>query len=275
MLKNFITPLVFICTAVLSAGLPAYSHEIQKFPCKLPGGLINITNECGPRTSYWNDFAQPDYLIVYFHGLNSHEFEAYSVPDFNNCFAVALRRSGVKAALLSINLSPQQSFVTGEVSTLIDEPVKSALKISGASKIIIYGGSMGAFKALSYLSEGADEILQKISAVAAIEPPDDLDLLAKESSLEAVRNAVTKVLVDAKPSKTTIEQILQEAKYKPNILVVSATNDTVVPPAMQTRIVKFLQENGFATKFMEIPGNHGILNLEHAQEALDNVTSGQ
>lgn len=251
----------------------AFAQATDKFHFELPTGAVDGSMACGLRTAFWTDYAQPDYLIVYFHGLNSHEFEPFGLPSPKDCFAEALRQSKVKAALISIDLSPEQSFAICDVPAKIDEPIRKAIKESGATKILIYGGSMGGYRALTYLGEASEDILSKICGVIAVEPPDNLQELARESSVAEVRSAVEKVLTGANPPKTSVQEILQTPRSKPDILIVSALSDTVVPSMMQTRLKNFFEENGYPTKMLEIPGNHRIPKSGYVSQALQYITS--
>ncbi len=116
---------------------------------------------------------------------------------------------------------------------------------------------------------------QKFCGVIAVEPPDNLQDLVRESSVVEVRTAVEKVLTEAKPPKTSVQEILQTARSKPYILIVSALSDTVVPSLMQTRLKNFFEENGYPTKMLEIPGNHRIPKSMFVSQALQYITSEQ
>lgn len=271
---SLLTALVLsLGTAVFD--MPVQAQTVDKFQFELPDGPVAGSNVCGPRTAFWSDFAKSEYLIVYFHGLASHEFEPLSLPSPRDCFMSALRRSKLQAAVVSIDLSPVQSFASCDVNTAIDTPVRKALEISGASKILIYGGSMGGYRALTYLGETSEDILTKISGVLAVEPPDNLNELAKESSVTEVRNAVEKVLANAKPEKVSIQTILETPRFRPRILIISAMCDTVVPTAMQNRLVSFFQESGYPTRLLEVPGNHRIPKPFYVCDALLYLTGEQ
>lgn len=268
--RRLLLGLYTLFTFFYGSNTAAQSND--KFHLELPSGPVDGSMACGHRTAFWTDYAEPEYLIVYFHALNSHEFEPFGLPSPDECFASALRQSKVKAALISIDLSPEQSFANCDVPGKIDEPIRKAIKASRARKILIYGGSMGGYRALTYLGEASEDILSKIHGVIAIEPPDNLEELVRETSLAEVQTTVEKILTEAKPPKTTVQEVLHITRSKPAILIISALSDTVVPSVMQHRLKIFFEENGYPTKMLEMPGNHKIPNAVFVSQTLQLIT---
>ena len=141
---------------------------------------------------------------------------------------------------------------------------------------------MGGYRALTYLLLAPKDISPMIKGVIAALAPDNLSQLAKESSAKEVRDTVEKVLATDKPQKLSIQEILPELANKPNIFIISATGDTVVPPIMQSRLASYFLKNGFPTKVIETPGNHaipkpyyvaqGLLYLAGKEESLNHPT---
>lgn len=131
---------------------------------------------------------------------------------------------------------------------------------------------MGGYRALTYLSRASEDIPTKVKGVLAVEPPDNLSELAKETSAKDLKDTLDKVLAEDKPEKVSIQEILQPMSSKPNILIISATNDTVVPTIMQARLASYFQEKGFPTKVIEVPGNHRIPRAYYVSQALQYLT---
>jgi predicted esterase len=234
----------------------------EQYAFPTAGETLKLSGTCGSRTALWCD-EKPDYLIVYFHGLASTEFEPFMLPSARNSICSMLRSENAKTAILSINLDVAQSVKGGCAQTKIDPAIRRALQITNAEKIILCGGSLGAYRALSYLSEIPSDIAGKVTGVLAIEPMDNLIELKKVSSAKEVVTAMEKLFASTPESyfqKRTIQQLLKNSTIKPKIYLVSALGDTVVPTHMQGRLAEFFKGSGYPLKVLEIGGNHRLPN---------------
>lgn len=226
------------------------------------GDSIRLSATCGQRTALWCD-EKPEYLIVYFHGLASTEYEPFMLPSARNSLCSMLRSERQNVAILSIDLDTAQSVKGGFSQTKVDPVIRRALQITKAEKLILCGGSLGAYRALSYLAEIPKDIASKLTGVLAIEPMDNLIELKKRSSAKEVVTAMEKLFAGASESyfqTRTIEQLLKNSTIRPKIYLVSALADTVAPTYMQVRLSKFLKNAGYPLKVLEIGGNHRLPN---------------
>ena len=148
------------------------------------------------------------------------------------------------------------------------------------SKIVIMGTSMGGCSALAYSYLAADDIKAKMIGVVAAEPAGDLALLYDKTHSQIVKSG----LIGAFGGDPQLQSqgyysrsiLNNTAKIAPNMrfAIVSAKQDSVIPPQFQEAIMNSLKDNKISCTLIEVDEKHGMPPASVFVTGLDFVVLG-
>lgn len=220
-----------------------------------------------PDTRYATNSKVPKVLVMYFHALDSNCTEPFVVPTVKDSVAARILGAEADLAIRSSNGNPANVFSGkdnyGHVTEIIRETVQAHPTIK---HVVLCGSSMGGYEALAYLHYAPKDVLNKITGVISVEPADDLYELYGLTRSERVREVLRSVFEGEPGTKLSVYQshslsaLLSSVKTRRplKVCVVSATQDQVVPPFQQRRLVHTLQSLNFDAQLLEINGQHGV-----------------
>ena len=207
--------------------------------------------------------AEDSTLIVYFPGMGSTYMEPYLVPK-DKSIAQVCRDQLRQGAFLSVDYRGKASWLNQAALADVDQNVQAALLRFPARKIILVGTSMGGCSALSYSYLAAPDIKEKIVGVLACEGAGDLVALYKETDSDLVRKGLIEAfggLPEIRGNEYAHHSILSNlamVNRKVRYVLLSASQDDVVPSALQKSMAEKLKGAVDSVELIEFPDRHGV-----------------
>lgn len=212
-------------------------------------------------------------LVIYFHGMGSSYAEpfvrtaGYSISDT----AQQLDSSTVFASLEYRESDWENPAFLAD----IDQNIGELLCAYPISKIVASGSSMGACVAALYACKAPTDIRDKIRGVVFVEGADDMEKLFAETKSDYVRMGLVQAFGG---TPNTHQNVYRNASIAHNLdslprpikfAIVSAKQDTTVPPVQQTRLSEELSSRGVPSLLLEIEAAHSIPASRIYRQAYD------
>lgn len=243
----------------------------------VPFRALSIENA---ETRFATNSKTPKVLVMYFHGLGSDCSEPFVAPSIKDSVAVRILSARANVAIRSstgdattvLNGKDNYESVTGTIrKTLESNP--------SIKQIVLCGSSLGGYEALAYLHYAPKDVLSKVTGVISVEPADDLTELYELTASEPVRVVLREAFNGDPRTKFSTYQnhslptLLSSVHTKVSlkVCVVSATQDTVVPPFQQRRLVRILKGMKFDAQLLEMNTTHGVRNPVIFSQAIQSV----
>jgi pimeloyl-ACP methyl ester carboxylesterase len=243
----------------------------------IPFRALSVENS---QTRFASNSKSPEVLVMYFHGLGSDCSEPFVAPSVKDSVAVRILGALDNVAIRCAT-SDATTVLTGKdnyesVTGIIQKTMKDNPSIN---QVVLCGSSLGGYEALAYLHYAPKDVLDQITGVISVEPADDLFELYELTASDPVR-AVLRQAFDGEPRTkfstyqdhslpVLLSTVHRKAPLK--VCVVSATQDRVVPPFQQRRLVRTLREMKFDAQLLEINSQHGVRNSVIFSEAIQAV----
>ncbi|MBS2001995.1 MAG: prolyl oligopeptidase family serine peptidase [Cyanobacteria bacterium SZAS LIN-5] len=218
-------------------------------------------------TRYATNSKVPKVLVMYFHALDSNCSEPFVVPTVKDSVSGRILGAEADVAIRSSNSNATDVFTGRDnydnVTGIIRETVQAHPTIR---EVVLCGSSMGGYEALAYLHYAPKDVLDKITGVISVEPADDLYELYGLTRSDRVREVLRSAFEGDPRSKFSeyqshsLPSLLSSVQTRRpmKVCVVSATQDQVVPPFQQRRLVRTLQSLNFDAQLLEINWQHGV-----------------
>jgi acetyl esterase/lipase len=218
-------------------------------------------------------------LVVYLHGMGSTYMEPFLTPK-DKPISQALLEHNPTMVIASLNYRGQSAWANDVAVADIDQNIRELVNRFPISKIVIMGTSMGGCSALAYSYLAADDIKAKMIGVVAAEPAGDLALLFEKTKSGIVKNGLTGAFggpPQLQPQGYSSRSILQNTdKIAPNLrfAIISAKQDSVIPPSFQQAIINSLKDKKLSCQLIEVDEQHGVPAATSFVSALDYVILG-
>lgn len=219
-------------------------------------------------------------LLVYLHGMGSTYMEPFLVPK-NKPIVQALQERQRDSVLISCSYRKSASWGSDAGLADVSQNIREVCQQYPISKIIMVGTSMGGSAALTYAAIAPADIKRMIEGVVSIESAGDLAALYDETEQPLVKTGLAEALggnPNERPQTYSQKSFLHNLDTLPRglkVAVISAQDDSVVPPHFQKDIVEALKARNVPAKLIEMPGNHDIPDSSLYQEGLDFVLQTQ
>lgn len=219
-------------------------------------------------------------LIVYLHGMGSNYLEPFMVPKGAT---IAQAAQGVNPAFVFASLSYRTttSWLNDKALADINQNIRELCQRYPIKRIVIMGTSMGGCSSLAYSVMAPADIKEKMVGVVASEAAGDLGELYKKTPSNMVRSGI---LVGLGGTPQNLPQVYGARSFINNlgllqpglrVALISAQQDTVIPPQFQKEIKNKLEERAIPCLVIETPDKHGIPEAKNYTEGLNFVMRSQ
>lgn len=201
-------------------------------------------------------------LLVYLHGMGSNYLEPFLYPH-GETIAQSIMSHYAHTAILSCNYRQEASWGTDLAMDDISQNIRQIEQEYPIKNIILMGTSMGGCTALTYATQAPPEIKSKIKGIVSVEGAGSLKELAELSGNPVVKLAIQSAMggtYDQVPATYERKSFLPNAGALPNgvkVAVISAKQDVIVPPQLQTKIVDALEQRRIPVRLIMVDGGHG------------------
>jgi acetyl esterase/lipase len=215
-------------------------------------------------------------LVIYLHGMGSNDLEPFVSPK-QSPIAQNIQSHYPAAIVASPNYRATTSWANKAAIADIDQNIHELMERYPVSRIVIMGTSMGGCSALAYSYLAAEDIKAKIAGVVACEGAGDWLALYRKTPSRLVK---TGMIIGLGGPAETVPNMYQERSINNNLekirpgtkfALISANQDTVIPPAFQKALEEKLKEANLPTKLIEVPDKHGVPASEFYLEGLNFV----
>lgn len=219
-------------------------------------------------------------MFVYLHGAGCDFTEPFLKPDALPC-SEALLSMYPDAILLSPNYGKQPSWGNDASLADLDVVIRRVVKDHGIKRIVLIGNSMGASVALLYASVAAPDLRKVITGVVAAQPASDLSELyntTQQAALPPTMSAALGATPQEQPAlyaRKSVTNSLSSISKQCRLAIITAEKDTVVPFALQRRVIERLKTSGLEFKIFPLNGAHGCQNSADIIDAVDFVNAGK
>jgi len=201
-------------------------------------------------------------LLVYLHGLGYDFTEPFQIQPVKTqtgtSIAAGLTKEFPQLAILSCNYGKKPSWGTALARTDISNNIVSVMKEHKINHIIVAGNAMGACSALLYVCTAPREIAEKIVGVIAAYPSPDLAELHKLTDAPFIKTTMESAL-SGKPSEqlsiyrqNSLESNLAFFPRNAKVSIISASENTVIPPKLQKDTERLLKNRDIPVKLISI-----------------------
>ena len=211
--------------------------------------------------------------------MGSTYMEPFLTPkDATISQALTTQNPGI--ILASLNYRGQSAWANNQAIADIDQNIHELLHRFPISKIVIMGTSMGGCSSLAYSYLAADDIKAKMIGVVSAEPSGDLTLLYDKSRSQIVKNGMIGAFggpPQIQPQGYISRSILNNIEKVPSHLrfaIISAKQDTVIPPSYQEAIINGLTEKQLGCRLIEVDESHGVPSAQAFVKGLNFVVLG-
>ena len=215
-------------------------------------------------------------LVVYLHGMGSTFLEPFVSPE-NQTIAKTICDSRPDLIFASLNYRRAWSWGNDAAISDISQNIRELLQRYPVNQIVIVGTSMGGCTSLTYTALAPEDVKAKIIGAVSSEGAGDLARLFKETKNASIPNALINAFggrPEAVPDRYAKQSFLSNIgglKGNMRFAIISATRDTIVPPAFQKELVDILEKRKNATRLFEFNGGHGVPPANYYLEGLDFV----
>jgi predicted esterase len=202
-------------------------------------------------------------LIVYLHGMGSNIFEPFMFPN-DLSVTDALSKAYPRFTFISCSYGREASWGIDAALRDITSNIEEVSHNYDVQNIILVGSSMGGCTVLNYAATAPEEVKKKLIGVLAVESAGDLRELYYNTGYAEVQPTMEKAFKGTpkeRPEFYRRKSFLRNIPLldrKLRIFLVSARQDTTVPPHMQKEIYNALRVRDFQVKLKEIDGAHGV-----------------
>lgn len=206
---------------------------------------------------------EPTILIVYLHGMGSNLLEPFMFPN-DISVADAIGKAYPKFVFISCSYGREASWGIDSALRDITSNIDEISHDYNVEKIILVGSSMGGCTVLTYAATAPEEIKNKLIGVLSVESAGDLRELYYNTGYAEVQPSMEKAF---RGSPKEHPEIYRRKSFLRNIplldpklriFLVTAHQDTTVPPHMQTELYNALRLRHFQVKLKDIEGAHGV-----------------
>jgi hypothetical protein len=267
-LKIFRIVTGFILLSVVSAGSAVFTiqnatatskpthpiYQKKEFVSQVDGGS-DVSAVAYPSSSSRKETV----LFVYLHGIGQDCTEPFTVPS-EMTIADALRKEFPQLAILSSGYGKNPSWGTRQARADISNNIHTVLQEHHIDHIILGGSTMGACSALLYACSAPKDIREKLLGVIAVYPCADLAELYKLTDTADFKTSMEGAL-GGKPTENkdtyrqnSLESHLPFFPKHVKVSILSATQDTVVPPKLQKDVERDLKNRDIPVKLISVEG---------------------
>ncbi|CAN5491748.1 hypothetical protein BH11CYA1_BH11CYA1_41740 [soil metagenome] len=215
-------------------------------------------------------------LVIYLHGMGSNELEPFMSPK-QNPIAQNIQSHYPATIFASPNYRATTSWANALAISDIDQNIHELMERYPVAHIVIMGTSMGGCSSLAYSYLAAEDIKAKIVGVVSCEGAGDwLELYAKTPS----RLVKTGMMIGLGGPAKAVSNIyrersiihnLEKVKAGTKFALLSADQDTIIPPVFQKETEEKLKGANLPTKLIPIPEKHGVPASDFYLEGLNFV----
>jgi len=252
-----------------SSGQTITSFETHSFISKLDGVLDSYT--LAPPLLC--DGSKELTLVVYLHGMRATSLEPFIEPK-RAPIVTTLQGQHPALIVASCNYRPNCSWANGKALADIDQNIHELLARYPIAKIVLMGTSMGGCSSLAYSYMAAADIKEKISGVVSSEGSGNWVELFQKTPSHLVQGGMIEGLgatAEAAPDlyqERSIELNLRKVKPGMRFALISASEDTIIPPPMQKQLEEKLQAASFPTCLISVPEKHGVPPAQYYLQGL-------
>jgi pimeloyl-ACP methyl ester carboxylesterase len=202
-------------------------------------------------------------MIVYLHGMGSNIFEPFMFPN-DLSVTDALTKAYPRFAFISCSYGREASWGTDDAMRDITSNIEEVSRTYDIKNIILVGSSMGGCTVLTYAATAPEEVKKKLVGVLSVESAGDLRELYYNTGYAEVQPTLEKAFGGSPKEHPEIywrKSFLRNIPLldpKLRIFLVSAHQDTTVPPHMQKELYDALRLRDYQVKLQEIDGAHGV-----------------
>lgn len=215
-------------------------------------------------------------LVIYLHGMGSNDLEPFLSPK-QSTIAQTIQSHYPAAIFASPNYRATTSWANPLAIADINQNIHELMERYPVSQIVIMGTSMGGCSSLAYSYLAADDIKAKIVGVVSCEGAGDWQALYRKTTSRMVKTGMIIGLggpVEAVPNmyiERSINNNLEKVRPGTKFALISAEQDTVIPPFLQKEMAEKLKSANLPTKLISIPDKHGVPASEFYLEGLNFV----
>lgn len=200
-------------------------------------------------------------LVVYLHGMGSNYLEPYFVPD-KEPIAPRLREAFPGIVLASLSYGKDSSWTNHKAIADINQNISELTYAYPVDSIVMMGTSMGGCAAVYYSAVAPEPIRRRIRGVVSIEGAGDLAGLFRSTGSTVVKFGISGAMggtPEAVPDiyrQASFLSHLAELPQSTRFAIVSARQDTTVPPALQKELKERIEEHGNPVSYVELDAGH-------------------
>lgn len=254
------------------AGQPLSQFETHSFISKLDGVLDSYTVS----PPLLCDGSKDLILIVYLHGMRATSLEPFIEPK-RAPLAATIQSHYPSLVVASCNYRPNCSWANAKAISDIDQNIHELLARYPITRIVLMGTSMGGCSSLAYSYLAAEDIKEKICGVVSSEGSGNWVELYQKTPSHLVQGGMVEGLgatAEAAPDiyqERSIELNLRKVKPGMRFALISAAEDTIIPPAMQKQLEEKLQAANFAVSLISVAEKHGVPPAQYYLQGLNFV----
>jgi predicted esterase len=206
---------------------------------------------------------EPTTLMVYLHGMGSNIFEPFMFPN-DITVTDALKKAYPGFVFLSCSYGREASWGIDSAMRDITSNIEEMSHNYNIQNIILIGSSMGGCTVLTYAATAPEEVKKKLVGVLSVESSGDLRELYYHTGYAEVQPTLEKAFRGTPKERPEIYRRKSFLRNIPlldpklRIFLVSARQDTTVPPHMQKELYNALLNRDYQVKLKEIEGAHGV-----------------
>jgi dienelactone hydrolase len=206
---------------------------------------------------------EPTTLIVYLHGMGSNIFEPFMFPN-DVSVTEALHKAYPRFVFISCSYGREASWGIDAAMRDITSNIDEISHDYNVQNIIMVGSSMGGCTVLIYAATAPEEVKKKLIGVLSVESAGDLRELYYHTGYAEVQPTMEKAFKGTPKERPEIYRRKSFLRNIPlldpklRIFLVSARQDTTVPPHMQKELYNALLLRDYQVKLQVIDGAHGV-----------------
>lgn len=219
-------------------------------------------------------------LFVFFHGMGASCLEPFATPK-DTPISDAIVKKDHSYVLMAPNYRSPAGWVSDAALSDITQCIHMMCVQYPIKHIVLVGTSMGGCVALSYSVLAPDDIKKKLQGVVAIDAAGNYADLYQKTKLDAARFTLAQCF-GGPPDKVTVayaaKSFLPISAGLPGqarIALISARQDTTVPPALQDEIYNTLKAQGRPVTLIPVDMEHGCPPIPIVMKAVDFVLESQ
>ncbi len=259
----------------INSGAKAFGLENQNFVSRLDGVLGSYT----VAAPLLLDGSKELTLLVYLHGMRATSLEPFIEPK-RAPIVQTVQGHYPGLIVLSPSYRANCSWANPSAIADIDQNIHELMMRYPVAKIVLMGTSMGGCSSLAYSYLAADDIKEKIVGVVSSEGAGDWAELFHKTPSSLVQAGMVEGLggtADAAPAlyqERSINTNLNRVKPGTRFALISASEDTIIPPIFQKELEQKLQGHNLPTTFIVVPEKHGVPQAGYYLQGLKFVLEG-